>query len=47
MIEIRTGLNYDDKDEKFIILGNVFQIIESTKSKNVLSRMDLKIGICV
>ena len=30
------GLNYDDEDEKFIILGNVFQIIDSKKSKNVL-----------
>ena len=36
------GLNYDDEDEKFIILGNVFQIIESKKSKNVLSRMGFK-----
>ena len=34
------GLNYED--EKFIILGNVFQIIESEKSKNVLSRMGFK-----
>ena len=42
MIEIRPGLNYDDEDEKFIILVNVFQIIESTKSKNVLSRMGFK-----
>ena len=36
------GLNYDDEDEKFIILGNVFQIIDSKKSKNVLSRMGFK-----
>ena len=42
------GLNYDDEDEKFIILGNVFQIIDSKKSKNVLSRMGFKNrGMCI
>ena len=30
---MQPGLNYDKEDEKFIILGNVFQIIESKKSK--------------
>ena len=37
MIGVQPGLNYDEEDEKFIILGNVFEIIESDKSKNVLS----------
>ena len=39
---MQPGLNYDEEDEKFIILGNVFEIIESDKSKNVLSRMGFK-----
>lgn len=39
---MQPGLNYDKEDEKFIILGNVFQIIEGKKSKAVLSRMGFK-----
>lgn len=36
------GLNYHEEDDKFIILGNIFQIIEGQKSKNVMSRMGFK-----
>ena len=36
------SLNFDEEDEKFIILGKVFEIIESKKSKAILSRMGYK-----
>ena len=36
------GLNYHEEDDKFIILGNIFQISEGQKSKNVMSRMGFK-----
>ena len=32
------GLNYTDEDDKFKLLGNVFEYIENEKVKNILSR---------
>ena len=32
------GLNYKEDDEKFIVLGKVFECVESKKSKDILSR---------
>ena len=29
------GLNYDEKDPKFILLGNVFKCIENKKAKDI------------
>ena len=36
------GLNYKDDDEKFILLGEVFETIEKKKSKEILSRIGFK-----
>ena len=35
---MQPGLNYKEDDEKFILLGRVFQYIETNESKNILSR---------
>lgn len=32
------SLNYKDDDEKFILLGKVFEFVENEKTKNILSR---------
>ena len=32
------GLNYAEEDDKFKLLGNVFEYIENEKVKNILSR---------
>ena len=36
------GLNYTEVDDKFKILGNVFEYIENEKVKNILSRKGFK-----
>ena len=36
------GLNYKDDDEKFILLGKVFETIEKKNSKEILSRIGFK-----
>ena len=36
------GLNYKDNDEKFILLGKVFETIEKKNSKEILSRIGFK-----
>ena len=35
---MQPGLNYKDDDEKFILLGKVFEFVENEKTKNILSR---------
>ena len=35
---MQPGLNYKEDDEKFILLGRVFEFIENEKTKNILSR---------
>ena len=35
---MQPGLNYNEDDEKFILLGKVFEFIENEKTKNILSR---------
>ena len=35
---MQPSLNYDDSDEKFILLGRVFEFIENEKTKNILNR---------
>ena len=35
-------LNYKDNDEKFILLGKVFETIEKKNSKEILSRIGIK-----
>ena len=36
------GLNYKEDDEKFILLGKVFETIEKKNSKDILSRIGFK-----
>ena len=36
------GLNYKDDDEKFILLGKVFETIDEKNSKDILSRIGFK-----
>ena len=38
MIKLQPGLNYKDDDDKFILLGKVFEFVENEKTKNILSR---------
>ena len=35
---MQPGLNYNEDDEKFILLGKVFEFIGNEKTKNILSR---------
>ena len=35
-------LNYKDDDEKFILLGKVFETIDEKNSKDILSRIGFK-----
>ena len=35
---MQPGLNYKDDDEKFILLGKVYEFVENEKTKNILSR---------
>ena len=44
MIRLQPGLNYNNKDKKFILLGNVFKCIESKKTKDRLNRTGFKLG---
>lgn len=37
-----SGLNYDEKDPKFILLGNVFKYIENKKSKDIYNGNGIK-----
>ena len=32
---MQPGLNYNEDDEKFILLGKVFEFIENEKTKNI------------
>ena len=43
MIEKYPGLNYKDNDEKFILLGKVFETIEKKNSKEILRAGDIEI----
>ena len=43
MIKLQLGLNYNNKDKKFILLGNVFKCIESEKTKDRLNRVGFKL----
>ena len=36
------GLNYKEDDEKFILLGKVFETIDEKNSKEILSRIGFK-----
>ena len=36
------GLNYKEDDEKFILLGKVFETIDEKNSKDILSRTGFK-----
>ena len=47
MINVHPSLNYDEEDEKFIILGKVFEIKEKKKSKPYWVEWAIKIEICV
>ena len=35
---MQPGLNYKEDDEKFILLGRLFEFIENEKTKNIISR---------
>ena len=39
VIQILPSLNYDVKDQKYTLLDKIFNIIDSKKARNVLSRM--------
>ena len=36
------SLNYDEKDPKFILLGKIFKIIDSKKTRDMLNRNGIR-----
>lgn len=36
------GLNYDEKDPRFILLGKVFKFVENEKAKDIFNRNGVK-----
>ena len=41
---MQPSLNYDDSDEKFILLGRVFEFIENEKTKRMITKLIARPG---
>lgn len=41
-IKMLPSLNFDEKDPKTILLGQIFKIIDSEKTKNIFNRNGVK-----